>query len=160
MIWAAIGEHFGRSELIVMERQEDSPRGGYNSVSYTDTLEESLLPIYDGETFMQDNAPVHTSVHTTNWLAEKGIHVLLGWPPYSPDLNPIEHLWPRLKEMLYELVPHLDQIQGTEDQRQIIAETLPQAWQYIRPDIIHSCLDSMNDRLQAVIDAEGWQTRY
>jgi transposase len=160
MIWAAIGSTIERSELIFMERDPNSLKSGYSSVSYTDTLEEGLVPIYNGETFVQDNAPVHTSRHTINWLAEKGIYVLPSWPPYSPDLNPIEHLWPRLKEMLYELLPYLDDVQGSEEQRQLIIDTLPRAWQRIKQEVIHGCLDSINDRLQAVIDAEGWQTRY
>lgn len=160
IIWAAVGESIDRSELILMERDERSPGGGYTSFSYTDTLEEGLVPIYNGETFVQDNAPVHTSGYTINWLAEKGIHVLIEWPPYSPDLNPIEHLWPRLKETLYELVPYLDDISGPEEQRRSISEALPRAWRAIREEVMHRCLDSMNDRLQAVIDADGWQTRY
>ena len=40
---------------------------------------------------MQDNASIHTSRLARDWLQEHGIEVT-DWPPYSPDLNPIEHL--------------------------------------------------------------------
>jgi transposase len=40
--------------------------------------------------FMQDNAPIHTAHIIKDWLEEMAIEVL-EWPPYSPDLNPIEH---------------------------------------------------------------------
>ena len=38
MIWAAIGRSMVRSELIVMRRDEDLPRGGHSALSYVDTL--------------------------------------------------------------------------------------------------------------------------
>ena len=37
------------------------------------------------------NTPPHTARITKQWLAHNGIPVL-DWPPYSPDLNPIEHV--------------------------------------------------------------------
>ncbi|KAH0603184.1 uncharacterized protein H6S33_008188 [Morchella sextelata] len=41
---------------------------------------------------MQDNARVHTAGITKDWLLEKNVEILESWPPYSPDLNPIEHM--------------------------------------------------------------------
>jgi transposase len=38
-----------------------------------------------------DNARVHTARRTTEFLESHGIWTI-DFPPYSPDLNPIEHL--------------------------------------------------------------------
>lgn len=46
MVWAGIWLR-GRTELIIIERDEDSPSGrGYTAKSYIETLEKGLLPFY------------------------------------------------------------------------------------------------------------------
>jgi hypothetical protein len=50
MVWAAIWRG-GRSELVIMERDNEAPRGGYSTNSYIKSLEEGLLPIYSQELY-------------------------------------------------------------------------------------------------------------
>ncbi|CAI9598044.1 unnamed protein product, partial [Staurois parvus] len=47
-------------------------------------------------TFQQDEAPCHTPCKCLKWFNDKKIP-LLPWLGNSPDLNPIENLWSRLK---------------------------------------------------------------
>ncbi|XP_014550309.1 hypothetical protein COCVIDRAFT_115804, partial [Bipolaris victoriae FI3] len=49
-----------RSPLVIMTRDISAQRHRYTSNSYTQALEEGLLPIYRaGQHFMQDNALIY-----------------------------------------------------------------------------------------------------
>ena len=76
--------------------------GGLTADRYIgDILLHHVLPYkgFIGENFllMHDNARCHTALVTRQYLAEVGIQTM-GWPALSPDMNPIEHMWDRLKQ--------------------------------------------------------------
>ena len=59
----------GGSPLVMLERDETTVHTGYTSQSYTEALDEGFLPYYrPGDWFMQDNARVHTSSMTREYL--------------------------------------------------------------------------------------------
>jgi transposase len=67
-----------------------------------------------GLVFMQENAPIHTAHAVANLFQDQVIPVL-DRPPYSPDLNPIEHIWWHLKAKVKELFPDLDKLDSGEE---------------------------------------------
>lgn len=108
--------------------------------------------------FQHDNAPCHRSDQTSNNLAKRGIPVV-SWPPYSPDLNLIEHVWSKMKSYIQER--HLrtgydPQRIGFDRLRQIIND----AWESVPDEFITKLYDSWRDRCEAVIRAGGGPTRY
>ena len=52
-----------------------------------------------GDVVIMDNLSPHKSVETLSLIEQLGAEVLF-LPAYSPDLNPIEKMWSKLKEFL------------------------------------------------------------
>ena len=62
-------------------------------------LAEDLIPkLPPASVVVMDNAAFHKNEATRRLLESRG-HTLLYLPPYSPDLNPIEHKWAQAKKL-------------------------------------------------------------
>lgn len=125
---------------------------------------ERVVPLVDGWIrlnsglkFMQDGAPGHAAAYTQDELHERGIYPIF-WPAFSPDLNPIEAVWNKMKDYIEENYPDLPYgKQRTYDQLRTIVQ---EAWESITEDVLRDLVDSMQARCQAVIDAKGSHTKY
>jgi DDE superfamily endonuclease len=114
MIWGAIYRD-RRLDIVIMERDSDSEMSGYISNSYLTILSEQIPRTWQlSMMFMQNNARIHTAKKVKKWFEDEGI-LVIEWPPYSPDLNPIKHLWARLKQWIHEHYPELNKMGASEE---------------------------------------------
>ena len=68
-------------------------------------LEECLIPeMKQGSIVVIDNLPAHKVAGIRQCLEAAGMH-LLYLPPYSPDFNPIEQVFAKLKALLRRMAP-------------------------------------------------------
>ena len=151
MIWGGLSYN-GLLDIVVID-------GTLNKENYiSDILIPRVLPYKQGNDnmiYQHDGAAPHRAMVVKQWLQQHDIDVL-NWPAKSPDLNPIENLWNLLKEEIGPL-NHIGPNQKDE-----LKEIILEAWDRLRGRrrIIPKLFNSMNNRLQAVINKNGGHTKY
>ena len=137
--------------------------GTMNSTKYDRYILSSIQEFFElhseeGFFFMQDNAPSHRSRETTENLRRRRIPNVK-FPPYSLDLNLIEHVWDWMKDWIQErywqACYNVAKIPLSK-LRRIIQE----AWEAVPNEYIETLYKSQWRRCQAVIDANGGPTKY
>jgi len=74
--------------------------GAVDTDSFTCWVKIDLCPqLQAGDVVVMDNLPAHKSPSIAKAIEAVGAR-LIYLPPYSPDFNPIENLWSKVKEAL------------------------------------------------------------
>jgi len=146
MVWGAFCKA-GKSELKFLI-------GRQNSEDYISTLQTHLQPFIQSETqiFQQDNASVHTSRRTKDWISEQKISII-DWPALSPDLNPIENVRGIMSQRVYAGGKQYDRI---EDLKKAVLS----AWNAIPNCMLEKLIESMRRRCIDVLKARGRYISY
>jgi len=96
---------------------------------------------------------VHPLMATMYPSSDGNEFTVLKWPPQSPDLNPIEHLWDVVERELRTLDVHPTNLHQLQDAIQSI-------WANISKECFQHLVESMPHRIKAVLKAKGGQTQY
>ena len=139
MFWGCIGPK-GVGKLVICDQRLDSVAAMYG---------EDERPFI----FQQDNAPPHRSIFTKIYCQTRGIKVL-PWPASSPDLNIIENVWLRMKNIINH------DPNGPPITRESLIGRVVWAWHEIPQDYISQFYSSIPRRLKAVLKVRGYPTKY
>ena len=150
MVWAAISAS-GRTPLVFVPAGVKMNAAVYQNL----ILQHSLLPWatrkYRGVKwlFQQVSAPAHGTRTTKAWL-EANVPDFLSpeeWPPYSPDLNPLDFaIWSILEAKVCASRHYsLDSLKAS----------LQREWQRIPQEVLRTSTEAFRKRLDLVITARG-----
>lgn len=146
-LWGGVSSR-GATPLCIFQENLTKER-------YVDILDSYLLPtaqvLYENDWWLlQDNDPKHTAGYTKQWFCDQNLQVL-DFPPYSPDLNPIENIWGYIKKRLYN--------KGMTDFEAMKQESA-RIWDTMTHEFIQSYVNSMPRRIELCIQKNGAVTKF
>ncbi|GFX70434.1 transposable element Tcb1 transposase [Trichonephila clavipes] len=143
MVWGGIGYH-SRTPVV---RIADT----LNSQRYISKVLEPVVLRYfqalSTAIFQQDNARPHVARIVQRLFINHQIE-LLPWPTRSPDLSPIENMWPMIAQRLTQITPPA----APPDQ---LWQHVEAAWSSVPQKHIQSLFELMPRRVAAVISNNG-----
>lgn len=144
MCWACFGA-MGKVDLAF-------PSARMDSVEYQEVLSSRLVPFLRkfrrlDFTYQQDNAPIHVSAATREWMEARRIKTMK-WPACSPDLNPVENMWGIIVRRIYANKKQYGSVQELKN-------AILGAWRGIDNELIMNLVNSMNNRLFELVLKHG-----
>lgn len=104
------GGHWGTSTLVHAVALDGTRAamvldGPLNSVCFSGFCEQFLAPaLRPGDLVVLDNLPSHKASSAVTAVEKVGAKIV-PLPPYSPDLNPIENIFSKLKQLIRAIRP-------------------------------------------------------
>jgi transposase len=152
MFWGSISGKYGRHRGLFWEKDwEKINEGSYSGIIAP--IVREILEQYPDLSFQQDNARGHASAFTLSVFEAIGI-TPIEWPAYSPDLNPIETLWDKMKDYIEKKYPEVHRSYKR------LREAVVEAWESITEATIKELIRGMGDRCIEVILADGGYINY
>ena len=121
----------------------------YHSILQRHTIPSGMKLCGRGFVLQQDNDPKHTSHPCKNYLTkkeQKGDLVVMDFPPQSPDLNPIEHLWEHVKR---------ENVKCNPTSLNNLWDVLNHCWNNMQQTVLRKLVYFMPSRVDEVLKAKG-----
>jgi transposase len=127
--------------------------GTLDSLKYQAVLAMHLLPLLTpNDLLVQDNASVHASHSTREWIDVHEI-TTVKWPSRSPDLNPIENVWGIMARRVYAEGKQYTSIHE-------LKTAVERCWNSLTAQELSRLTDSMSDRVFHCISRQGMHVNF
>lgn len=150
MVWAGITAN-GKTPLVFV------PKGvKINAQTYLDDILKKVVEPWASQhfgnshwTYQQDSAPAHKAKIVQDWCSGHFPDLITPseWPPYSPDLNPMDFSVWSVLEAKACTTPHAS--------LSSLKAALEKAWDELDVDYLRATVDAFPKRLRACVKAKG-----
>lgn len=140
MVWGGVWKN-GRTSIHITDDIIDGLE--YSNIVF----EHMIQPNFDkGKLLQQDNARSHVSKDTLEFLSAMGVKVLKDYPPYSPELNPIEKVWSWMSTDVYKNRPKT---------KEALMNAIQKSWNELPQDIIKKYIFHLHTVCDKIILSKG-----
>jgi transposase len=80
-------------------------------------------------------------------MRERGIYPIF-WPPFSPDLNPVETVWNKMKDWIAKYYPEM----MSYDELRVVVKAV---WDAFPAEELEALIRELPEHCRIVIDKEG-----
>lgn len=125
-----------------------------NAEAYIQILRRKLPEIQrlypEGWQWQQDGSGVHRAGIANNFIAQE-VPKKIEWPPYSPDISPIENIWGWLKGKVAKDCPK---------NVEALKKSIRTHWEAMDIEFLAPYFESMPKRMAMVIESDGKKIKY
>ena len=150
------GKVFGVTLSTGEQRLWHVPRP-FTAAQFAKLVRQRLGPFMEGafpdrrqRTLLLDGEPLLHAPEAKAELARWGVKALPNWPPYSPDMNPQENVWPWIEKNVRKIEARDDTFANFKNKLQRVHSRYPNA---------ESLVASMPKRIAECIERKGAMTK-
>lgn len=140
LVWGAVSWN-GRTSIHTTTQPLDAD--SYMNIIYKHLIEQQPDSF---DRLLQDNAGQHKSLLTLDFLNNFNIELVPNYPPWSPELNPIEHVWGWMVTRIQQDFPA---------NLSALKERVREAWTAIPQEIIRGYISHLPTVCKQIIAANG-----
>lgn len=141
----------GKTELVIL-RGENMNAVRYRDLCIRDIVVPFAQNVGNDLMLVDDNARPHRANIVNEYLRDHGIE-RMDWPPLSPDMNPIEHVWSRMKLKMKEREGRMENLDD-------LVNGIQEEWEAIPQEFLRNLVEGMPRRVAELIRTRGGPTKY
>ena len=140
LVWGGIWTN-GKTSIHITDDLIDADE--YQNIIFEHVIEPG---IDRNKIFQQDNAPPHKAKATLEFFEAMDLKLLENYPPYSPELNPIEKVWSWMSVQVSKIGPK---------NKEELMNAIDLSWKNLPQETIKKYISHLDTVCKKIKEAKG-----